>query len=390
MPEHVPVIALVTDAIAPYHRGGKEERYAQLTPRLAQRADIHVFTMNWWHGPRTISQNGVTYHAICPALALYRGSRRSVLQAVAFSLCCLRLLTHRFDVIEADHMPYLPLATLKIVSVLRRKRLVVTWHECWGLDYWREYLGPLGVIGWLCERLALMLPDAIIAASPQTAGRLRAQVRASVPVESVPNGVSLDVIAAAGPAERRTDLIVVGRLISHKRIDMLLEALAVLRGRGLEFSLLVVGNGPEAANLIALAQNLGLTDLVTFDHDLTTHEELFGALKSARAAVFPSEREGFGVALLEALACGVDVLTTSAPDNLSRYLVTSSGGGEVCAPTVSSLADAVESVLSAPDDRYQVSDAWLSNYGWDAVADRVASVLLEQARAPDGGRHVAH
>jgi hypothetical protein len=89
-----------------------------------------------------------------------------------FAACCLRLLFARFDVIEADHMPYLQLFPLRIVASLRRKRLVVTWHECWGPDYWRSYLGHPGRVGWLIESAAMRLPDSIIAASPQTAARL--------------------------------------------------------------------------------------------------------------------------------------------------------------------------------------------------------------------------
>ena len=54
-----PVIALVVDAIFPYHFGGREIRYFELTQRLADRATIHVYTMNWWRGPRTISDRGI-------------------------------------------------------------------------------------------------------------------------------------------------------------------------------------------------------------------------------------------------------------------------------------------------------------------------------------------
>lgn len=45
---------MVTDAIAPYHHGGKEQRYDELAARLTQYADVHVYTMRWWRsGPRT-------------------------------------------------------------------------------------------------------------------------------------------------------------------------------------------------------------------------------------------------------------------------------------------------------------------------------------------------
>ncbi len=98
--------------------------------------------MHWWDGPRTLVRDGVSYHAISPLIQMYGVQRRSIEQALVFALCCLRLVTKRFDVIEADHMPYIQLATLKLVALIRRKRLVVTWHEYWGPEYWREYLGP--------------------------------------------------------------------------------------------------------------------------------------------------------------------------------------------------------------------------------------------------------
>ena len=55
-----PVIAMVTDAIYPYHRGGKEVRYHELARRLAQRAEVHVYTMHWWPGPGERTEGGVT------------------------------------------------------------------------------------------------------------------------------------------------------------------------------------------------------------------------------------------------------------------------------------------------------------------------------------------
>ena len=187
MTERRKVIALVTDAIGPYHRGGKERRYLELAHRLANRAEVHVYTMNWWRGGAIRHDRGVTYHAISPLLPLYSGPRRSIRQAVVFAVCCLRLLFVRFDVIEADHMPYLQLLTLRLIATLRRRRLVVTWHECWGPDIGAAYLGRAGAVGWFFERVAMRLPDTIIADLPQTAERLR-ELGCRVPIVVSPSG----------------------------------------------------------------------------------------------------------------------------------------------------------------------------------------------------------
>jgi len=376
------VIALVTDAIGPYHRGGKEQRYVELARRLSARAEVHVYTMKWWDGPATRRDGSVTYHAIAPLLPLYSGPRRSIGQALVFAVRCLRLLFARFDVIEADHMPYIQLIPLKLVVAMRRRRLVVTWHECWGPDYWRSYLGQPGRVGWLCESISMRLPDAIIAASPQTATRLREFTGDRVPIHVAPNGIDLDAIGRAEVAEEPADVVVVGRLLPHKRIDLLLDALAILRDAGRAVTARVIGSGPQLEALRTLADRIGVADFVDFRQDIASQSQLYGVLKAARVAVFPSEREGFGIAVLEALACGVPVVTTSAPDNLARHLVARSvAGGTVCEPTPPALAEAIQAVLeispSAADrDRFTGPDRdWLHEYDWDAITDTVAAAL---------------
>src|SRR5580700_7071664 len=110
-----PVVALVSDAIYPYFRGGKELRYHELAARLGRRADVHVFTMKWWDGPSTRREGQVTFHAVSPLHAMYAGDRRSFLEAILFALGCLRLAWFRFDVLEADQFPNLHILTLRLV-----------------------------------------------------------------------------------------------------------------------------------------------------------------------------------------------------------------------------------------------------------------------------------
>jgi glycosyltransferase involved in cell wall biosynthesis len=371
-----PRVALVTDAIGPFHRGGKEMLYRELSRRLAERADVHVYTMNWWRGPRIRQDGDVTYHAISPLLPLYSGNRRSIRQALMFGICCLRLVGEPFDVIQADHMPYIQLLSLKLVSLIRRRRLVVTWHELWGPDYWRTYLGRAGLIGWMFESLAMRLPDMIIAVTPQTATRLREHTGERLPVVVIPNGIDLESIRDLPEAADARDVVVVGRLLPHKRTDMLLDALAALRDQGRPVSARIIGTGPERATLAGRIDELGLSGLVEIREDIDGQNQLYAELKAARAAVFASEREGFGIAVLEALACGVPVITTSAPDNLARHLVErSDGAGVVCEPNAAALAGAIGSVLDRTAASAPVDRRWLAEYDWERITWRVAAAL---------------
>jgi len=374
-----PVVALVSDAIYPYHCGGKELRYRELIASLSESGDVHVYTMNWWAGPRVRREGDVTYHALCRAWPLYSGKRRSISQAVFFAIGCLRLLWCRFDVLEADHMPYLQIPVLRLVTLLKRKRLVVTWHEVWGRQYWMQYLGWPGVAAWLMEWFAMRVPDHIIAASPQTAERLRVALGPRAKISVAPNGIDLDAARSAERIGSETDITVVNRLLSHKRVDMLLESVALLHTDGYPVTCRIIGNGPERDALTALAGTLNIADAVEFRHDVRDQDELYGLLKSSRVFVFPSAREGFGIAALEAIACGLPVVTTSAPDNLARHIVAESARGVICDSSSRSIADAVKGVLAETDPSTAVSgfgvDPWLDDYSWAATTAGVAAAL---------------
>jgi glycosyltransferase involved in cell wall biosynthesis len=378
-PSRRPVVALVSDVIFPYHCGGREIRYHEVSRRLTGCADVHLYTMHWWDGPATRKEDAVTLHAISPLRSLYTHTRRSLRQAIVFAIGCFRLLSARFDVLEADHMPLVQIPALWFVATVKRKRFVVTWHEVWGLSYWRQYLGWAGVIAWLLEEVSMRLPDHIIAASSHTAQRLRASLGPRASITVAPNGIDLDAVRAAYPDPAGTDLVVVSRLMSHKRISLLLEVVAYLHAQGQPVTCRIIGDGPERDDLLAQAQAENIDWAIDFRHDVREQKEVYSLLKAAKVFVLPSTREGFGIAVLEALACGIPVVTTSDHDNLAQYLAERSSKGVVCDPTVPAIADAVQKLLArhglSADDGIDGDDAWLAEYTWDATTDRLIKAL---------------
>src|SRR5664279_4133987 len=129
-------IAIVSDAVYPYNKGGKETRIHELSTRLVRSGhDVTIYTMKWWSTPeKTRIEEGVTLQAISPLYPLYNGERRSIKEGILFGLACFGLLWKKFDVLDVDHMPYFPLFSLKVVSLLRRKPMLATWHEVWGRE----------------------------------------------------------------------------------------------------------------------------------------------------------------------------------------------------------------------------------------------------------------
>jgi glycosyltransferase involved in cell wall biosynthesis len=152
-----------------------------------------------------------------------------------------------------------------------------------------------------------------------------------------------------------------------------------LHARGMHATCRIIGDGPERSGLEERARTLGLADAVEFLHDVHEQKELYAKIKAAKVAASFSVREGFGIAVLEAIACGVRVLTTSAPDNLAQHLVTRYSRGVVVEPTLAAVAAALQKALAESEPRpgdESCADSWLADYDWDAISERVKGVYF--------------
>jgi len=141
----------------------------------------------------------------------------------------------------------------------------------------------------------------------------------TVPAEVISNGISPRF--APGPAERgerhrgRFLVLAVGRLAREKRHDVIIEA--VRRSRhAARLQLVITGGGPELGRIRALAATLPLPAEVTF----VPEAELLRLLRTADLMLHASELELEGMAVLEALGCGLPALVADAPLSAARQL----------------------------------------------------------------------
>ena len=364
-------VAVVSDAVYPFCTGGKELRSFQIYSRIqATGARVQIFTMRWWGEGARNTDHGLEMLSLCRSRAMYKGPRRSIAQAFAFSLGCLKLWNVGADVIDADQIPYLPVLPVLLIAKLRRIPVLLTWHEWWGEDYWRQYLGPWGSAAAHLERALARLAPQLVVHSPVTARQLRNAGVSAERIAIVPNGVDLDLLRSAPASERRFDVLFVGRLLAHKGAHLLVEALARLRADGLRLSCGIVGEGPERPRLHGMIVGAGLSDEVALLGRVEHHREVLGLLKSAKTFALPTTREGYGLAVAEALACGTQVVTTNHVDNNAQHLVQHGVNGWLCEANVGSLTSALEKAACSPIERSSV--AATGARGWD---DAVSTLL---------------
>ncbi len=168
------------------------------------------------------------------------------------------------------------------------------------------------------------------------------------------------------------------RLVNRVGIDKLLDAIFSIKSRNPDIWLAIGGRGPLKSALQQQATELGLDDHVKFIGFLPD-EDLPVAYQAADISIMPSQSfEGFGLALVESLACGTPVICTPVggmPEILQSFapdLITASS-------EESALAQTLEQVLQgqiAMPSRDECREYATTNFDWYKIAQQVREVLL--------------
>lgn len=373
-------VAFVYDAIYPWVKGGAEVRIHELGRRLSlQGHDVHLFGIKWWEGEDVLQYEGMTLHGVCKAQNLYVNGRRSISEAIVFSIKLFpALIKERFDLIDVSVFPYFSCFTVKAISVLKKIPIVFTWHEVWG-DYWYEYLGKKkGFFGLAIEITVAKISKNNIAVSEWTKKRLEALVVKDREIAVLPNGVDLKLISEIKPAgqdlsgnqiSKIYDIIFAGRLIKEKNVNVLIKAVSLLKKDFPEICCCIVGDGPERKDLEKLTLDLGVKENVKFE-GFQEYRTLIGKIKASKVLVLPSSREGFGMVVIEAFACGVPVVTVKEKYNAAQGLVSSGVDGFVVGLEEREIAKAVEKIIAKDSENRKASEAAFNKarkYDWDEL-----------------------
>lgn len=226
--------------------------------------------------------------------------------------------------------------------------LVVTEHSSWlssdNPDPHKRLTRP----GRRMARHVFSAAGRVIAVSTHLAETLAALGVESDKITVVGNPVDTDRFRPAPKANdaKQTVIATVSRLTVEKGLDVLLTALSRLDTRQ-PWRLEVIGTGPAASELAALAQALGLREHVAFRGQLS-REATRNTLQSAHVYCTPSRTETFGLAAVEALACGLPTITTTA--GALRELAQAPGVVQVGVGDVDGLAAALRAVLPGEID----------------------------------------
>lgn len=235
----------------------------------------------------------------------------SFLKRIFFMLSCVFSgLKNDFDVIDASNfITYLPAIILGFV----KKKPVVLWYADVWLGKWKKNIGFSGIFGELLENLSLFLSKKakFIAISKFTKQNLIKHKIKKENITIIPLGVEQNEIQER--KEKKYDIVAVNRLVKYKNTNEIIDAIKIIKDRFFEnIKAVIIGDGPEKFNLVNAIKKFHLEDNVEIVSG-QEHEAVMSFISKSKVFVSASQVEGFGIAPVEAAACGLPCVLKSIP-----------------------------------------------------------------------------
>jgi len=376
-------VCIVYDCLYPYTVGGAERWYRNLARRLAEAGhEVDYLTLRQWPRGEEPELEGVRVVAVGPQQELYANGRRRLAPPLLFGLgVWLHLVRHarRYDVVHTASFPYFSVLAAGSLRRFGGFRMVVDWHEVWTREYWREYLGAAGHVGWFVQKWCARVPQTAFCFSHLHARRLR-----ELGLHGEPRVLEGEFDGEAQPPlEPEPVALFAGRHIPEKRVPAAVRAIARARERLADLRGELFGDGPERDGVLRLIHELGLDGAVEapgFVDEAVLEEHMRRAL----CLLLPSRREGYGLVVVEASSRGVPTVVAAGPDNAATELVDDGVNGFI-APSAEpdDLAAAILRVHEQGEPLRRSTADW---YRRNAERLSIATSLDTVLASYDGGR----
>lgn len=250
-------------------------------------------------------------------------------------------------------------------------------HHVHSVQWSVHFPGWMARLGRLLEgplARAVYRRHACVAVSPSTVAAMRDELRWPGDIYLVPNGV--EAAPRQQPAaDAKAPLVWVGRLVAHKRADLVLPVAERLASAGLTID--VIGRGPAAAALAARVAQRGLAGQVRLRGYLPEPAKQ-AAVAGARLHLNTSLGEGWGLCVLEAAALGVPTVAFDVPGLRDAVRDGQTGWLVRAGERIEDVTQRAVKELDDPVRRAEVAAAcraWAAELSWDTATARMAELL---------------
>jgi glycosyltransferase involved in cell wall biosynthesis len=305
--------------------GGVNEHIKLLASALTIFNDLDISIITLYDRDLTISEDNLKIYTVKRNIHLPR-----VLTIISDALHMKKKIEEiKPDIvhIQGSHYPYGFLA-----AILKEKYLLVlTLHALAEIEInYNSFLNKVSALATLIpEKYILSKIKHIIVCSEDMRRRIIKYVKASIYV--IPNGIDNSIenitISSISNIIKHPAILYIGRFEKIKGVDLLIKAIPEIKRNIPGVHVYLAGNGSKKNMMKKLARRLNIDNCIIYLGYITGQEK-YTCIKAADLILVPSYYESFGLALLEAMACGKPVVATRVgnipylvEDGISGYLV---------------------------------------------------------------------
>ncbi|WP_232675883.1 glycosyltransferase family 4 protein [Nocardioides sp. R-C-SC26] len=366
------------------HRlAGGSERYAWESARALRDAGVAVEFI-------TARDRGQSRSEEVEGIGIRRGG--GAFGFYLFAAWSLLTRRRRLDVVID---PECGIPAFSPLFVRRTTAVVLVVHHVHQKQFGTYFPAPVAAFGRWLERVAMRRVyrgRRTVAVSESTRREMQGQLGWTGEIELLANGADVPS-TSTGPIARSTSadrLVVLGRLVPHKRVDLVLRAVRDLAAERPDLQLDVCGKGPEQERLEQLAATWGIADRVRF-HGYVEDAELAEILSRATLHVCASDVEGWGQVVIDVAAHGVPTVARDVPglrdsirDGETGFLTPDDVDPERTAERVTAAIGSALTTLESAPRRREIAAAcrrWAQGFSWARMhAETVALVADELVR----------
>ena len=291
----------------------------------------------------------------------------------ALALCTGRTRRGEFDLV-IDCLNKLPFLS----PLYAHAPVLAVSHHLMGDTVFQQAAWPIAAAVWSLEKLIprTYRESRFIAISESSRDDLIARGVPGDHVRVSLCGIDRPEVEIDLETPRPARITYLGRLEPYKRVDVFLRAAAELLSKHPDLEVLIIGRGTAEASLKALSNELGLGERTRFT-GFVSDDERDALLAGTRVCVCPSEKEGWGLTVIEANCYGTPVVASDAP-GLRESVRDGETGLLVPIGDVQANVLAIASLLEDEARWRSFASAayeWSAHFDWDRCADEMASAI---------------
>ncbi|WP_033436177.1 glycosyltransferase family 4 protein [Saccharothrix sp. NRRL B-16314] len=373
-------IAIAFDCLFPWTKGGGERLYRQFAEEfVAAGHEVTYLTRLQWDEEPVIE--GIKIVAVSQDRDLYDANGvRTIGPALRYAYGLakhLRANRRNYDAVLVSAVPSTNVLAVRAALVGSKVAVDVDWLEVWRPDQWLAYSGPVvgrvaGLLQWVAAKLSpLASCHSQLHARRLEAGGLRGKAIVSHGLIDPREDVVPNPAVTSPPR-----VVYVGRHIADKRVETLPAAIAEARESIPDLEATIFGEGTSRAAVLAEIDRLGLRDVVRTP-GFVSQEELDEGIRTAAVLVNPSQREGYGLVVVESCAVGTPVVLVEGDDNAAVELVEPGVNGQV-AKTTAGIGAAIVDVVKQGEPLRKSTHDWYARVSKTNTVRASARQILER------------